>query len=268
MYRLRSLVMLLSVMLLICACGSGGDVTNWQELDQKYFYSGNDLGVQYDAVNQLAGFKLWAPTAANVSLQFYQAGDANSLQGSPIPLTKDNSTGVWNTTVTATDLGVSQLQGLFYSYQVDGRTALDPYARSMAENKGGSTGKAAIVDLNDVSVTNFANIPGFTKREDAIIYELHVRDFTVDPNIQSSLNGQPFGTFTAFIQKLNYLQSLGVTHIQLMPVMAYYYGNEVLNNQREWTWSSIGNNYNWGYDPQNYFSPDGMYASNPADPQE
>jgi len=264
MYRLRSLVILLSIMLVISSCGSGGgSYTGWQELDQNYYYSGTDLGVQYDAVNQIASFKLWAPTADKVSLQFYQASDANTKQGGPIVLTKDVSAGVWSTSVTAVDLGVTQLKGLFYSYLVDGRTALDPYARSMAENNG-STGKAAIIDPNEVAVTGFASISGYSKREDAIIYEMHVRDFTVDPTLGYS----PFGTFTAFIQKLNYLQSLGVTHIQLMPVMAYYYGNEALNQTREWTWSSIGNNYNWGYDPQNYFSPDGMYANNPYDPQE
>ncbi len=47
----------------------------------------------------------------------------------------------------------------------------------------------------------YANIPNFKKREDALIYEAHVRDFTSDPAISKDLKSQ-FGTFSAFIEKL------------------------------------------------------------------
>ena len=92
-----------------------------------------------------------------------------------------------------------------------------------------------------------------------------MRDFTSDKAISDDLKHQ-FGTFAAFAEKLDYLQSLGVTHIQLLPVMSYYFANEEINGQRLDYFSSSNTNYNWGYDPQSYFALTGMYSENPADP--
>src|SRR5699024_10087204 len=78
---------------------------------------------------------------------------------------------------------------------------------------------------------SYADIDGFEKREDAIIYEIHTRDFTSDPNISEELDSQ-FGTFSAFVEKLDYIQELGVTHIQLLPVMSYYFADEFNNSER------------------------------------
>ena len=68
-------------------------------------------------------------------------------------------------------------------------------------------------------------------REDAIIYEAHVRDFTSDPALASELKSQ-FGTFASFVEKLDYLKDLGVTHVQLLPVLSYYHVNELKNSER------------------------------------
>lgn len=69
------------------------------------------------------------------------------------------------------------------------------------------------------------------------------------------------------LQKLDSLKNLGATHVQLLPVLAYLYGNESARNTVETGRDTSGNNYNWGFDPQNYFSPEGMYTSDPADPK-
>ena len=98
-----------------------------------------------------------------------------------------------------------------------------------------------------------------------MIYEAHVRDFTSDPAISKDLKSQ-FGTFSAFIEKLDYLKDLGVTHVQLLPVLSYYFVNELKNAERMDKYASSNSNYNWGYDPQNYFSLTGMYSSAPTDP--
>lgn len=79
--------------------------------------------------------------------------------------------------------------------------------------------------------------------------------------------GERWGTYAAFAKKLDYIKSLGVTHIQLLPVMAWYYGDETQMNERELDYSAQGNEYNWGYDPHSYFSPDGAYSQRPADPE-
>lgn len=156
---------------------------------------------------------------------------------------------------------------------------LDPYAKSMAvftvDSSGAAgpdgdmVGKAAIVDLSKTNPAEVhpADIEGYEKREDAVIYEVHIRDFTSDVSIESSLNGERWGSYDAFAKKLDYIKSMGVTHIQLLPVMAWYYGDETKMGERETAYSAQNNEYNWGYDPHSYFSPDGAYSENPADPE-
>ena len=67
-------------------------------------------------------------------------------------------------------------------------------------------------------------------------------------------------------ERLDYLKDLGVTHIQLLPVLSYYFVNEMQNGKRLDAHASSNSNYNWGYDPQNYFSLTGMYSEKPSDP--
>ena len=67
-------------------------------------------------------------------------------------------------------------------------------------------------------------------------------------------------------ERLDYLKDLGVTHIQLLPVLSYYFVNEMQNGKRLDAYASSDSNYNWGYDPQNYFSLTGMYSENPNEP--
>ena len=92
-----------------------------------------------------------------------------------------------------------------------------------------------------------------TAREDAIIWEIHVRDFTSDPTIENDLHNVTWGSYDAFKEKLEYIKSLGVTHVQ-SPVMAWYYGDEAAMKNRELDYSAKDNEYNWGYDPHSYFS--------------
>lgn len=234
------------------------------------FDASNDtLGAIYTPANTT--FKVWAPLASSVKVNFYNTWDqaANSPTTS-YSMTKGTH-GVWSVTVN----NVSE--GQLYQYElVYGSTtyrALDPYAKSMGCFKDGMTqdtiGKGAVIDIDSNKPTGWDSVGYYNlaQREDAIIYEIHVRDFTIDPDIEPSLGGEQPGTYKAFIKKLSHLATLGVTHIQLLPVMSYYYGDETKNNQRELTYSQNGNNYNWGYDPHSYFAPEGMYSSNPTDPK-
>lgn len=252
--------------------------TGWRMLDALYSYDGNDLGATYSNGN--VTLKLWAPKASKVVVNFYDKNNAATQIGS-LPLTKGEK-GVWSADIQASALQVANLEGYYYQYEVtnDGVTekVLDPYAKSLAaftvNTKGEAgvdgdvVGKAAIVDLSETDPKGFAhaNIKGYKKREDAIIYEVHVRDFTSDPTINGDLNAR-WGSYKALIDKLDYIKSLGVTHVQLLPVMAWYYGDETKMGQRELEYSTLNNEYNWGYDPHNYFSPDGAYSENPADAQ-
>ncbi|NMH70476.1 pullulanase [Bacillus sp. RO3] len=251
----------------------------WRLLDNQYAYDGDDLGATYKKRN--VTLKLWAPKASKVVANFYDKKDAAKKIGS-VELTLGEQ-GVWSTKVKAKHLKVKDLKGYYYQYEVtnDGVTkkVLDPYAKSMAAftvntkgeagPDGDSVGKAAIVDLKGTDPKKFghASIKGYEKREDAVIYEVHVRDFTSDPSIEKDLKKKRWGTYDAFIKKLDYIKSMGVTHVQLLPVMAWYYGDETKMGERELEYSAAGNEYNWGYDPHSYFSPDGAYSKDATDPQ-
>ncbi len=250
----------------------------WRLLDNQYAYDGNDLGATYKDGD--ATLKLWAPKASKVVANFYDKEDAATEIGS-VELTLGEK-GVWSKQVKASDLEVSDLEGYYYQYEVTNagvtKKVLDPYAKSMAAftvdttgeagPDGDSVGKAAIVDLSDTNPEGFshADIDGYQKREDAVIYEVHVRDFTSDPSIQDDLTAR-WGSYEAFIDKLDYIKSLGVTHVQLLPIMAWYYGDETNMDERELEYSAGGNEYNWGYDPHSYFSPDGAYSQDATDPE-
>ncbi|ESU32150.1 alkaline amylopullulanase [Bacillus sp. 17376] len=252
--------------------------SGWRMLDEMFAYEGDDLGATYK--DGAATLKLWAPKANKVVANFFNKDNAAEQIGS-IELTKGEK-GVWSADIAPGALNVTDLKGYFYQYEVtnDGVTkkVLDPYAKSMAAftvntkgeagPDGDTVGKAAIVDMSGTDPEDFdhAKIKGYEKREDAVIYEVHVRDFTSDPSIEGDLNAR-WGSYNAFVDKLDYIKKLGVTHVQLLPVMAWYYGDETKMGQRELDYSAGGNEYNWGYDPHSYFSPDGAYSEDATDPE-
>ena len=238
---------------------------SWKFIDEHFQYDGNDLGaILHD--DGTATLKLWSPPATAVSVILFDKDNQDEVIQESVSMTKGDK-GIWEVTLDSKNTSVSDLTGYFYQYKIDvyGETniALDPYAKSMAafNNDGNDPiGKAAFINPAKLGPElHFANIDGFEKREDTIIYEIHVRDFTSDPSIEHGLSSQ-FGTYKAFIDKLDYIADLGITHVQLLPVMSYYNGNQLENAIREMDYSSQSNNYNWGYDPHGYFSPTGMYS--------
>ncbi|MFA9559012.1 pullulanase [Evansella sp. AB-rgal1] len=246
----------------------------WRMMDEMFAYEG-ELGAKLHA-DGTATLKLWSPKADDVSVVLYDKDDQNKVVGT-IDMTLGDR-GVWQVTLDKDNTSLDSFRGYFYHYSIthedETKLALDPYAKSMAtwadpDRSGGEypIGKAAIVDPSTIGPElDFANIPGFEKREDAIIYEVHVRDFTSDYEIADELEAE-WGTFAAFIERLDYIQDLGVTHIQLLPIMSYFFADEFNKSERLLEWSSTQNNYNWGYDPHSYFSITGMYSENPDDPE-
>ena len=256
--------------------------TGWRLTDEVYGYDG-DLGMKLNETGTIAEMNLWSPSAQEVNVVVYDKDDNNAVVGRVAMTASDK--GVWNVKLDAgKDLGLETLTNYLYHYEIirDGKKylVLDPYAKSMGawdntnpmpvpeDVVSKPVGKAAFVAPDQLGPKlDFANIEGYKKREDAIIYEAHVRDFTSDPNIADELTAQ-FGTFAAFVERLDYLQDLGVTHIQLLPVMNYYNVNELINDERLLEYASSDSNYNWGYDPQNYFALTGMYSEDPTNPSK
>ncbi len=253
--------------------------SSWRLKDETYSYDG-PLGANLKEDGKRVDLTLWSPSADKVSVVVYDKKDPEKVVGT-VALEKGEK-GTWKQTLDENSgLGISNYTGYYYHYQIErqGKTilALDPYAKSLAAwnsdlaktDAAHKVAKAAFVDpakLGPQDLT-YGKIRNFKSREDAVIYEAHVRDFTSDPAIAKDLT-KPFGTFEAFIEKLDYLKDLGVTHIQLLPVLSYYYVNELKNHERLSAYASSDSNYNWGYDPQNYFSLTGMYSSDPKNPEK
>lgn len=125
---------------------------------------------------------------------------------------------------------------------------LDPY--SNATNANGE--KSYIIDLEKTNPDKFERMEKFSNPLDAIIYELHIRDFTLDSKNK--------GKFLGLIEKekIEYLKNLGITHIQILPFYDYSTDSvDELNPDLK---------YNWGYDPVNYNVVEGSYSTNPNDP--
>ncbi|WP_267248155.1 pullulanase [Streptococcus sp. Marseille-Q5986] len=253
--------------------------SSWRLKDESYSYDGQ-LGATLKEDGKRVDLTLWSPSADKVSVVVYDKKDPDKVVGT-VALEKGEK-GTWKQTLDANSgLGISNYTGYYYHYQIErqGKTVLvlDPYAKSLAAwnsdlaktDAAHKVAKAAFVDPSKLGPQDltYGKIRNFKSREDAVIYEAHVRDFTSDPAIAKDLT-KPFGTFEAFIEKLDYLKDLGVTHIQLLPVLSYYFVNELKNHERLSAYASSNSNYNWGYDPQNYFSLTGMYSSDPKDPEK
>lgn len=237
-------------------------------------------------------FTYWNPKASSVSVALYAAwNDALGSAAATIPMLK-GAAGVW------TSGSVAMPAQNFYVYNVGGTYVLDPYAKSMAQwvhtnsssITGDSSGKGAIVDPtatdpdggwsyytgssyfydgSRMKASDGASLApyAFQSNRDAIVYEAGVRDLTVDPLLAGFASGHQWGTFKALVDMLPHIQKLGVTHVQLLCPLENYYYDQTKNTQREMnTGQTSGANYNWGYDPQNYFTPSGMYSSNPGNP--
>lgn len=224
---------------------------------------GYRLGAIYDAATKSAEFRLWSPFASRVSLRLYRRSLAREADYA-LELKKDAATGVWSARFDRADP-----DGFFYEYSVffgeAENVVLDPYALSMDAFTGSGPGRGAVVD--PAKAQPKGGWEGYTdvklaKREDAIIYEVSVRDFTIGPD--AGVKGRP-GSYLAFIEKIPYLKELGVTHVQLLPVLNFYYTNE-LETGFEANGRAHDNNYNWGYDPHSYFAPEGWFSGDARDP--
>lgn len=229
------------------------DTHSTPEFDRAYACPNVPLGVIMH--KNSCEFHLWAPGAASVLLRLHEKPQGHCLL-QEIPMEK-NKKGLWNLHLR------EDVAGQYYTYLVTtgGRTleTVDPYAKAVSFD-----GKRGLL---------FRPTPGLTEPQvwqktrarrpeplsppDCVIWEIHVRDFSMDPSVPfrhrgeylaftetglTNQKGQPVG--------LDHLVDLGITHIQLLPVFDF-------DNQ---------GGYNWGYNPRNWFAPSPLYATDPTDP--
>ena len=229
------------------------------EFESAYTYHGDDLGANW--TEEATTFRVWAPTADTVSVNLYKSGDgsADDLIES-VPMTPDVN-GTW----IATKSG--DINGVYYTYAVtldekSGKTveACDPYARTTGVNGE----RAMVIDLDSTNPEGWEEDqnPNADKTfNDAIIYELHIRDLGTHEssgitNAGKYLSLTEHGTKTAggAATGVDHIKDLGITHLHILPMYDYGSVNEAKLDTAQ---------FNWGYDPVNYNVPEGSYATDP-----
>lgn len=219
-------------------------------IDQMYF--DGEMGALYSKSHTT--FRIFSPLASKVVVNVFKT--SSSLVS--FPLTKNEDNGVWEGTLDG------DYEGYFYTYVMkinnEYHEAMDPYAKSV--NRFSRT--AYIIDPKKAEVERFDDhLPPFEGINDAIIYELSVRDMTSDKTVGFINHGKYMGLMEENIKTrkgnkagIDYLSSLGITHVQLLPIFDFCTTND----------EHPEDTYNWGYDPLNYNVPEGSYSNNPTDP--
>ncbi|MFC7679436.1 type I pullulanase [Paenibacillus sp. GCM10028914] len=236
---------------------TGGVSVFSEQFDEDFYYEGQDLGLTY--TNKWSKFRLWAPTASEAFIMLYE--DWNSPSGKKVQMQRD-AKGTWIAQIEG------EMAGMYYTYLVrigsQWNEAIDPYAKAVGVNGD----RGAIINLSETHPERWTeNKPHYGNATDAIIYELHVRDYT----IHSGSGVQNRGKYLGLAEKgtrgsngittgLDHIQELGVTHVQLLPI--FDFATESVDETR-----LDEPQYNWGYDPKNYNVPEGSYSTNPYLPE-
>lgn len=222
-------------------------------IDEVFYYDGDDLGLTFSSSQ--ATFKAWIPVAEKVELLlFKKAGDFKTSDAS-YEMTRGDK-GVWSYTLD------NSAGYKYYQYRITrgGTTVVvsDIWGKAASPDSVASQ----IVDISTDSScapeggweTAYTNPFGADGKEtkkytDAIIYEMHIRDWS------RAYVSDSTGKFIDLANKeefVNHLKDLGITHVQLVPVFDYAQTND-------------DDSYNWGYNPYHYNVPEGRYVEDMKD---
>lgn len=232
------------------------------------------MGIHFVASERAWNFALYSKHATAVTLHLFSETDTlTPLQSYTFDYLKNKSGRVWHCRLGANIVD----QAHYYAYQVDGpndrhnghrfdpqKHLLDPFCRNLyfppafsrqaAIDPGSNAGKTPLGIIHTPAPKHsLDHNPNRNKkpyhRHDTVIYELHVKGFT--RHVSSGINAEKRGTFSGLIEKIPYLQLLGVTAVELMPVFQF--------DPQE-------NKY-WGYMPLSFFAPHQQYScsSTPTD---
>lgn len=227
-------------------------VTYHKDFDNQFRYDNKDLGAICSKEGTI--FKVWCPLAERVELHLYKDGDKAEAYAvcDMIPEEK----GTWKFE------SAEYLHGVYYDYTVTRagevtRTA-DPYAVACGVNGV----RSMAVDLSVTDPEGFSEDKAPAQQTENIIYELHIKDFSHDPD--SGVPEAYRGKYKAFTVKntgseyptcVDYLKKLGVTHVHLLPMYDFGWLDETGSDEQ----------FNWGYDPVNYNVPEGSFSTDPYD---
>lgn len=223
---------------------------------EKEAYQTSDMGLSF--TENTALIKVFSPDAQAAVLNLYST-DTDENPEEKIQLIKQKG-GIWQAEIPKHHFKK------FYTIQIKYKgdwlnETPDPYVKMTSVN-----GKRGYIDSpSNYSPENWQGENYIAKpKQQTLIYELHVRDFSIFSDLDESEKGkfiafatdneQNVGGYTA---GLRHIQSLGVSHIHLLPIFDFASINEAQPNQPQ---------YNWGYDPQNYNTPEGSYSTDAGSP--
>ena len=236
-----------NTLLMILACLLIGCATKPNKLENECVYT-----------PEKTTFTFWSSVAEKMEVRLYNTYDASEFE---VITLQEQEGDFWTATIKGDQVGK------FYtvcSYQGGkwGQESPGIFAKAVSVNGQ----KAAIIDMQTTNPEGWESDqrPAMTDMTDIVVYETHMRDFTISD--QSGITNK--GKFVAMTETgakttdgltsgIDHLKELGITHIQILPMYDYGSVDET---------TLALNKYNWGYDPVNYNVPEGGYSTNPYDP--
>jgi len=225
------------------------------DFDNYFSYDG-ELGALYEKEGTL--LRVWTPTAKSVEVWIY-ADDSFKGPSTKIEMVQKPK-GIFEAYLPGDQHGTIYVYKILFLNNRES-ISVDPYARATTVNGT----KSVIADLNRTNPDGWGErLPAFGLPEEAIIYELHIRDFSISETSGIVNKGKFLGlteknttNASGISTGLDYLIDLGITHIQILPMFDYATVDEANLTEPQ---------YNWGYDPLNYNVPEGSYSTDPFDP--
>ena len=200
-----------------------------KDFEEMFTYDADDLGMRLEGENIV--LKCWSPFAAQMELNIYLSGEENSINVERIQMVRREK-GIWQIALEA-----SGYLNKYYDFTIvfenipkNGSkaevTACDPYARAVGVNGK----KAMFIDLTETNPEGWdtdRNPNQSMAWNDMVIYELHIRDLSVDLKAGIKNRGKFLGLIEngtyitdgmeKFKTGLDHIKDLGITHLHLLP---------------------------------------------------
>jgi len=244
------------VMACMVGCKDAARVT-YDSVDNYPVRQGSMSEMEYTPAS--TSFHLWSPNADEVRVMLYnEAEGGHAYETYHMQWSSD---GTWHVKVN------QDLKGKFYTFNVKVKDEWQGDTPGLFAKAVGINGnRGAIIDMTETNPVGWENDqkPALRSVADAVVYEMHHRDFSIDTSSGIQHKGQflaltepgtqsPEGLATG----IDHLKELGITHVHLLPSYDYATIDEHTFKDAH---------YNWGYDPQNYNVPDGSYSTDPTKP--
>lgn len=248
---MKHLLLILTILTLFNSCNNQKTITDFNLYPTPVEES---LWIQYTTASTL--FKLWSPNAEEIVLRLFKTGD-DSKAFSTFNLTYKDL-GVWEKEVR------EDLNGIYYTYQIKTENKwLKETPGNYAKAVGVNGNRAMVLNMKTTNPVGWKQdkSPVLKRQNEAVIYELHIRDMTIHPQSGSTMPGTYLGLVETgtlgpnnIATGIDHIKELGITHVHLLPTFDHYSIDESNLDTPQ---------FNWGYDPQNYNVPEGSFSSDP-----